>query len=105
MLILENYDLVISRDSKNSDEEVIILVIERQDLPKMDFDPTSVSLIDDVLEGKMLEISFGSGSKSSKVRCINTPQELFDALQKFSNIWFSTVDDGIVVSEHFIPLL
>ena len=119
----ENTNNTASTDANNHDilgEEVVLLVVERTDLPKMSHPPQHAVLTQTVLGQHSIQVTFAapapianasvSGTAniapavSVVVECLNVPLEVFEALQSFDSLWFCTVDKEEEVSEHNIPL-
>lgn len=111
MLIIENYDIAFSTDPSDNDSEVLLLVIEKEELPSFSTRPTYVKLNKDFAGNKSLDVYFneqngGEGSQEPKIRCSHFPEELYDIVKEtFEFIWMCTVDNEQVVSEDKLDLL
>ena len=119
MVKLENYDIAFSFDdasentsdnntdnnsTNNLGNEVALLVVENDDLPKFDGVPYSAIIKDDILSASII-ISFKNDQEVVEaLECINLPHDLQQALEKFDHIWFCSLGDEEVVFEHHIPL-
>lgn len=123
MLELENYDIVFSVDeTQTPPQEVVLLVIEQEDLPKIPFKPSKVHLQRDVLGSLSFQVIFDSQdpaiivdvddrknydddiTEDVIIECLDFPEDLFEPLSHFKSIWFCTVDQGEVMAEYEIAL-
>jgi len=108
MLIIENYEIAFSRDnSVDGAPEVVLLVLDKQDLPQEGFVPCAVRLVEDP-EYDFPKI-FVDGAPSTTdltapmFECPNVPVDTLRALEMFSKIWLCVVEEGQVVDEFLIP--
>jgi len=108
MLIIENYEIAFSRDSTiEGAPEVVVLVLDKQDLPQDGFVPSAVRLVEDP-EYDFPKI-FVDGAASTTdhsqplLECPNVPVDALLALDMFSQIWLSVVKEGVVVDEFLVP--
>lgn len=113
---LENYDIAFSTDPDANDADVVLLVIEKQDLPGISGHPHKGFLIAGSAENgtedlRRLRLFFQERAgpprhEQSEGFDLNMdlPASIYDVLVNFNELYVCEVDKGSVVSEHKVSL-
>lgn len=98
MLEVANYDVVFTKDPDNG-EELLLLAIERTDVPESHGAPTRVQVFQ-FETGPALRLEF----EDSSVLLPQVPDAVFPQLTHFSQVWVCWMDEGDIVDDIQIPL-
>ena len=102
MHLVANYELFVSRAAEDTDE-VLLLTVERADLPSSFGAPQAARLIS--FEGGLaLEVSFEPQTPKSIVLFPDVPANLAESLAPFKRLWLVFMANGDIVAEAKIPL-
>lgn len=112
MTIIENYEIAFSRDiGTEGAPEVVLLVLEKSDMPATYFTPQTVRLVEDpdfdfpklFVDSLVSNDGQTSHLQENFLECVCVPVDILEALDIFTNIWVCIVDNAEVVDEFYIP--
>ena len=113
MYVLQEYDIAISKHYENSEKEIVVLVIEKEDLPYLgDFPAEALLLRGSSSLGtanlRRMKVVFNNEDNNENEKpgsfVLDMPEAVFDIVVDFKEILISELDKGQVVSEHLVPI-
>lgn len=99
---VEHYDFVISRHAENPDKEILLLAVERDDIPTSFGEPIHARWMDEG-EELSLEMAF-SADPGATVKFSGVARNIAEPLVAFPRVLITWMSARGVVDENDIPL-